>query len=573
MEGEQLISYACDMFERGKYEEALEAFVLAYCKGYERAWILDNIYACYMEGNENAFRTAYENCLPTQGYSYEECTLDFVPYKEGVYYIFDKEISEFRGVFSVAELGNAELDEHLRQMEFSAVALQLDWNIDLIKPILMDAKTRKIYIICRDSRRAASFYKIPELGEYMKNVMLFNNKEEYQQYFHVHTDVYLPKIVYGNEQEKQELTRIFEEEHRYRLTPEGRNKSNILLTIAIPTCNRGYLLVERIKNLIEMQYDAEIEVTVSRHGPLYTKEYEQAAQMMDERMVYHDHCGTLNTATENWHYSIEMASGKYVLLLSDEDDVIRSALEHYLKILSTNEELGMVRPQSTFQGAHITERKYGKKGLEAFKIEYLHQNYISGLILRRDILLQANVLELERFRDNVFYLYYPHEWWCAAIALQGDCLEEPYLLIVENDSVLKQEVQQGIEQGALKENQIIDQETNLPIYASYEERLKQFRGQIDFLHYFMQDDMQGAFAGLTLSICKVAYLLEMAREYHYKPEIYLTYVDQFIIDAMNAIEEFQLSPDLKVYLLQGIQGLGASMLQVDERMKKEEAEG
>ena len=113
----------------------------------------------------------------------------------------------------------------------------------------------------------------------------------------------------------------------------------------------------------------------------------------------------------------------------------------------------------------------------------------------------------------------------------------------------------------------------LPSYSTYEARLKQFRGQIDFLHYFMQDDMQGVFAGLTLSICKVAYLLEMTREYHYKPEIYLTYVDQFIMDAMNAIEEFQLKQDSKVYLLKKLQSLGVSMLEADERMKKEEAEG
>ena len=36
MDGKQLVEYACLRFEEEKYDEALEAFVLAYSKGYER---------------------------------------------------------------------------------------------------------------------------------------------------------------------------------------------------------------------------------------------------------------------------------------------------------------------------------------------------------------------------------------------------------------------------------------------------------------------------------------------------------------------------------------------------------
>ena len=33
----------------------------------------------------------------------------------------------------------------------------------------------------------------------------------------------------------------------------------------------------------------------------------------------------------NWYKTIEKAHGKYVLLVSDEDDIEIGALEHYLK--------------------------------------------------------------------------------------------------------------------------------------------------------------------------------------------------------------------------------------------------
>lgn len=40
--------------------------------------------------------------------------------------------------------------------------------------------------------------------------------------------------------------------------------------------------------------------------------------------------------SENWENVIYLSHGKYVLMVSDEDDVILSALEHYLKILKEN---------------------------------------------------------------------------------------------------------------------------------------------------------------------------------------------------------------------------------------------
>lgn len=57
---------------------------------------------------------------------------------------------------------------------------------------------------------------------------------------------------------------MIQKEHEYRLTPEGRNTDKILLTIAIPTYHRGHLLLQRMKNLQKLPYDAEIEFTVSK---------------------------------------------------------------------------------------------------------------------------------------------------------------------------------------------------------------------------------------------------------------------------------------------------------------------
>ncbi len=57
----KILEQACVKFQEGKYGEALEDFISVYAKGYEKDWILENIYQCYMEGNEQEFRMLMKN--------------------------------------------------------------------------------------------------------------------------------------------------------------------------------------------------------------------------------------------------------------------------------------------------------------------------------------------------------------------------------------------------------------------------------------------------------------------------------------------------------------------------------
>lgn len=544
MDGIQIVEYACQKFEEQKYDEALEAFILAYGKGYEQEWILQNIYACYMEGNETAFQTSYQKNHHGR-ISYDECLLDFIPYKDGEYYIFDKELSQFCGKFSYWDLEYAEPDPKLDQMEFSAILLECDWKFNYAKHLLAEGKRRKIYVICEDLVRCMSYWKIPELESCLKNVMVFQSRQEFQAYFHEHTDIYLPQMVYGNESAINELEQIIEQEHQYRLTPEGRNTDNVLLTIAIPTANRGNLLVKRMENLLNMHYDAEIEITISKNGTFfYEEEYQQVGMIEDARVLYHDHKKSLRP-TENWHYALEMAHGKYVMFVSDEDDVILSELEHYLHILDTYSQVSVLRARSSFQGLRLDERIYAKKGAEAFSKSFLNQNYLSGLIVRRNDFLQADMLQYEKYMDNVFYQFYPHEWWCAALSKTGDHMEEPVILILENDSVLQDDIDNLKKIGALSDNDNPIKKNGLPIYATYEERLKQFLGQIEFLHTFEQDNLVIPEDNLFMAIAKTGYFLSLARKYEYEEEQFLDYVTKFVDMCHALMDEFPLEQKQK----------------------------
>lgn len=58
----------------------------------------------------------------------------------------------------------------------------------------------------------------------MDNVMIFQNLEEYQKYFHEHTSEYLPRIVFASENKSEEINAILNKEHQFRLTKKEEIK-------------------------------------------------------------------------------------------------------------------------------------------------------------------------------------------------------------------------------------------------------------------------------------------------------------------------------------------------------------
>lgn len=565
IEGKELLDYACTKFQNEAYDEALEAFVLAYCKGYEREWVLENVYNCYMAGNEEEFRNAYEAVCGANGVLYEDCTLDFIPYKDGAYYMFDKETQQFQGMFAMRELEETETPAVFQTVEFSGILLEMDGDWSAQKAILKEAKERLIFVVSHDVKRCVSFYKLPELSDYLRNVRIFADRQELQAYFHLHTAVYLPKIICGDNLAQIELKRMMDEEHKYRLTSEGRDASNVLLTIGIPTCDRGNIVIRRLEHLLQLEYDAEIEICISKNGTkLYQEEYEEISRIRDARVVYFDHGKELK-AYVNWEYVVEMAHGKYALFVSDEDDVILEAIEHYLKLLQTHPNLSLVRAKTVCQYEFMKERIYAKKGLEAFQNSFLAQNYLSGLIVRRKDFVEEQVLELDRFCDNQFYVFYPHEWWCALLSRRGDYMQEPVCLIDEQASVRQEQIRRLGELDGKTEEQIQTECTSLPPYATYEARLEQFRGQLDFVKWFMGDNSEGLFEGIQKAMGKTGWLLKMARVYGYKKDEYPLFMDQFFRMCMETIHEVSLNDEQRMKLLEWAQYIKAAFAACDKK--------
>lgn len=543
LSGKELLFYGCNKFEEGSYGEALEAFVLAYEKGYEKDWILNNIYSCYMAGNEQEFRASYEECGIYGEISYEMCSLDFIPYKESEYFIYDKLEQKFRGSISVREI--EEVGEP--NQEFSDLSAEFEWDWRQYKEILKWALQRKIYVICQDKKRAVSFCKIPELRDYLKKIIFFENQEEYQQYFHSHTDVYLPRIFLGRVEKQQELMKIWQEEHAYRLTPEGRNTSNVLLSIGIPTHDRGHLALQKVKILLNMPYDAEIEIAVSKNGvTLYQEDYHQLGRISDARLCYKDHDKELKMQL-NWRRTAELAKGKYLMFVSDEDDVLQESLEHYLSVLAKNPELVFIKARTVVQYPNLSTKET-KKGIEAFKEIFLGNNYLSGRIVKREIFLNLPFEKIETYAaNNIFYAYYAHEWWFSLLSFEGNCRSDEVCLISEGEDIRDAENEAMLKRGkyeltAPREGMILD-------YATYRSRLEQFKGYISFIHFIEDKGIDIVKAGVMNAMAKTPYMLRLAYEYNYRKNEFAGALEQYGRLCLWAVEEFKFNEEQKIEIL------------------------
>ena len=543
MIAEEILAYGIQQFEEKKYDAALDAMVLAFTKGYQREWILANIYSCYMDGNEAEFRECYNTCCIYKDISYTECCLDFIPYKDSEYYIFDKMEQKFLGIVSVQEMFQA---EELKR-EFDDVAIELDWDWRKYKESLKWAFKHKVYAICHDRKRAASFCKIPEFVDCCRKIKAFADRKAYQKYFHEDTGVVLPRFFLGEEGSRQEFVRIWEEEHAYRITAEGRNKDHILLTIGIPTFDRGFLALQKVRNLLEMTYDAEIEIVVSKNGTkLYQEDYQQIAEISDARLHYVDHNRTL-TMEENFRNTIALAKGRYVLLVSDEDNVLLESLDHYLAVLARNKNLSYVRAKTKIQYSHIKDHFY-KRGIEAFSGAFLAGNYLSGSIVKRESLLKLPLDEIREYaKNNAFYIHYCHDWWFSMLAFEGDFRQDAICLIAESESILDMMQEEYKKIGA--ENPI-NYGNGMLGYATYESRLEQFKGYIAFLHFIKDVGLDVIRAGVHIAIGKTGYLLRITYVIcNYKPERIGDVMMQFFELCTQAVDEFPFDDVQKNELL------------------------
>lgn len=454
--GEAYYNLAVELFESGYYEAAVKYWIQAYELEYEKEQILENLYSCFIMPNEQEFKNNYvQNQQDITQLPYEACELDFIPVTEKRFYIFDKKEQKF--------LGDFELEEDLTggQEDFHSILYADTWDIREMLPQIKEKKYNPVYMVLNQAEaKFISFLKLPQFKKiYLENVVVFQNTEVMYAVFSQYTDFYLPKRMIAAQPEK--YLSILKELHNARVQNVEQERNHVFLSICIPSYNRGTILLENVRHLLQSVYDSEIEIVISNNGSTEdTEGYKELEKMKDSRIHYYKFDENQGFAT-NVLKTLELARGQYAMLASDEDMMLIEHLGECLSCLYTNPECGVFWTQGKGgEYAGLEKAPIYSTGLLALE-EMSNLNYMTGVTYNMQCFREQQVLEkIDRMRGNVFLEYYVH---IPVALLTGKMSCFKIMQVVLWDATKTAAGQTGIKGYSLPQNRVAQQKGILEI--------------------------------------------------------------------------------------------------------------
>ncbi len=154
-------------------------------------------------------------------------------------------------------------------------------------------------------------------------------------------------------------------------------------SVCIPTYNRGKIVYDTVCNILKSNRQ-DIEIVVSNNCSTDDTE-ELLLKIKDQRFKYFKN--EYNNGADNLISVLTYAEGEYLMLLSDEDDVVLRNLDTYIQ------ELHQYKPAVMFGTAAVSRYRYAYKGdlyiddcYHALKALDFGVTYMSGFIYNHKIL-------------------------------------------------------------------------------------------------------------------------------------------------------------------------------------------
>jgi len=287
--------------------------------------------------------------------------------------------------------------------------------------------------------------------------------------------------------------------------------SEIMLTIAIPTYNRGKRALEALKTTLEnrKKYGCEniIEVLISDNASeKYPDELNEIEDISEKNINVRFYRSKENKGYKgNIKRVVKMSKGKYCLIHSDEDTVLFPAVLWYIEYLLTHKDISCMKGRTTYQ-YHNLESAYGKQGIEAMNLFFLIGNYVSGIVYNRSIITNEFIDDLYRTFDgtnNIAFDYYPHLFIEAYAMVRGSFAASNVMLVQEGEP----EEQMG---GG--------QNNKLLAYQYPDSRIEQGVGYIPLLNYLDIEDRIKVIL-FTRVFQKTKFLLNLSKENYLKASL------------------------------------------------------
>lgn len=546
--------YSCSMmlYKNNYTEESITILSMIYT--FNKKMIRDFIFTSFINPSQNKLLNNY--CLNTSKYkdlnlyfpSFEELELEFIPISKGKYFIFDIKQDVFNEIIHLGEESLSDTVSYTDD-EFSDILFLDEYNINNINFSMKDLNDKTIYYLPSNPFKAFSFLKLSDIcQQYLNNLIIFKSRDIMQRYFRRNLGISLPHVIISLNNKisstfQDSIKSILSTEHLFRLTKEGRSTKNIILSICIPTWNRGNLVLENINSLLKSDYDCEIEFVVSNNGSnKYKKEYELIKNSTDSRIKYFEFDENKGVLS-NFLNVINICNGEYAMLISDEDSVVLESLPHYMNILKNNKSIGVIRSATAKTYTNIQDN-YFKGGNITFLHFFLNNNYISGAIYNKLLFNKYNLNDITLDNsNNESCIHYPHMWWDAFLSLKADCIEDSTILCSEGDSILKEQIEEGILE---KDKSILDSVSlklkGMPKYQTYESRIKQHHGFIELIKLLKINDINVILNAYSSLSWKTNFLVSLVKN-KYRENNYdiNTIYDELLICTISGIKNLEIS--------------------------------
>lgn len=505
--GEVFYHFGCFLHTFAEEEMAVELLVQAYNAGVCRKEILDLLLQDFWEPNKNVFQEAYlyqtgellrlqrELEIPDFGV----LPYYMFPVSDSRVMVYDRRKERFSGWLDPgADLEKKNLKEP--EVFFPVIMDMGNSSLQDLLCYFYQNRARRIYILEKENEWLG-LLMILDILRKMPSVVPLKGTGGAAAFFR-ESMCRLPEIVRIEEEDTAlEIKECLQKEHERRIRRMKKEKKQPLLTIGIPSWNRGERAKGLVEKLCKLPYDVDLEILVSNNGSDKGAEsYHAIRDMQDGRISYTEF-------EENRMYYgniaqvFRKAAGKWVLLLSDEDEVIPEQLQDYMaKLEQFQEKVAVIRPGSTIQYQNLKE-DYQQAGEDACAAYSLHNTYMSGATYNRKFMTNELVDKIEKkWTDNYTYQIYAHMIYDWYMCLKGDFYQYAPVLVLQG------------EMEDMEENKDMAYE-----YNKFNNRMRQFDGYLDIINGLEEaTEREKIFLFISVS-AKTIVLLCMLRE-NYKKE-------------------------------------------------------
>ncbi|WFA07915.1 glycosyltransferase family 2 protein [Tissierella sp. Yu-01] len=516
-------SYAYFLFGLSEYTQFFEKYIKAQKYGYPFEKRREFIYEAFVKPNLEDFKSNYTKniaMMKAVGCINASITFEELPYwlittgVENEYYLYDKEMDLIREKF-ILDIDKSMEKDIVMNTNISDYMLISNGCWSEIQPYIKEisSKGKKSYIVTSDIGKLLSYFQGSIIDEsYINKIIVLKDIDEFKSYF-MNRNNYLPRSFIGPDVDRLKYANVIEEIHKYRLNKDNRFGNNVLLSVCIPSYNRGKRAYDNVIHTLQSCLDEEIEIVVSNNGTKNeSKEfYEKIKELEDSRVTYFEFDENQGMAL-NFCKAIELAKGKYALLLSDEDLIDLDKLQLLINELKFNSDnIAIVRVKSNKQNLSIPFVGMKKLGKSALFNYVLTSNYMSGSIYNKKIIEKYNVVKyIKENLENEACLYYPHMVWDLVVCQYGSVLGLDVILLNEGKAE-KTEVSADVNIG-------VTEKKTIPYYATLEGRLSQHKGFYDVIKdlEIVKNDFD-VFRGLYARLCqKTIFLVNLSINVHYK---------------------------------------------------------